>query len=133
MRNSAQPDLDGYGDLLLDFLRSPSREQRNHLDLRVRDVRKGFDRQSTEGRNTPRNKKTNQQYQKKRLVEGEGDDSFDHALLCVQKIAQQENPARNDTIVWTKPFFDDGVLLNLFARLDGFAPEVRGRLLDQNE
>src|SRR5438128_955516 len=98
MRDSAQSDFNRYSDLLLDFLRRPSGEQRNYLDLRVRDVRKGFNRQSTEGRNTRRNKKTNQQYQKKRLVEREGDDSFDHVLLCVQKIAQQENPTCNDTI-----------------------------------
>src|SRR5262249_36416290 len=85
MRDSAQSDFNRYGDLFLDFLRRSSGEQRNHLDLGVRHVRKSFHRESTERSNACSNKKANQQCQEKRLVQGEGNDSFDHDLYFVSR------------------------------------------------
>ncbi len=81
MWQTAQGNLQGNSDLLLDFLGSVARKEGNDGDLYIRNVREGLDRKGLKGGYSARHKEKQHQQQKQRLVQRKRYDASDHETL----------------------------------------------------
>ena len=132
MGNSAQSNLDRNRDLLLNLFGCPSGKERDDLNLGIRDIGKRFDRQGPKRRDTTSRKERYQQDQEERLVERKRNDAPDHSLLLsVERVAEQQNAACDDSIVSTKTPRDHRVTLKVSCGLHILLPEAPGRCLHQ--
>src|SRR6516162_5297046 len=83
MGNSVHLDLDGDGDLLLDFLGRPSRPLRDHLHPRVRHVGIRLDRQVVERDHAPNEEKQSRTEHNEAVVQSEIEECANHCCSAV--------------------------------------------------
>jgi hypothetical protein len=103
MGQPAQFDFERNRHLLLDFLGGVSGEQCDHRDLNVRDVRKRFDGQGFERNNSATDEKNRHQDQKKRLMEGKGDNTPNHGGSAFPVGLKQGRPGQRCTALELRP------------------------------
>src|ERR1700730_14169394 len=78
MRNAVHLDFDGNGDLLLDFLGSPSRPLCNHLNPGIGNIGIGFDREVVKRDHSPNEEQDRQAEHDETIIQREIDEFAYH-------------------------------------------------------